>query len=351
MVAQDACRQAMGHGLKEVEVRVKGPGAGRESAVRAMQAIGLEISVIKDVTPVRTTAAARRNSAASDASKSKLENLESKISNGPQYRSQNQISRRYNVLIGGSAKASSARIILRACTARRARAARSPTTRSRSPREAEELAPLWRAREAVSSLFRDSLRRSAVVTGELLLQLLETRIDNVIYRLGFAKTRQAARQLVAHGHVRVNGRKLDVASANVKPGDKVADQGRRWFQAPRAAEPRADADCHRARMAARGSATTSRVRSRASRPATRSIPLPTSSSSSSSTRAKDSRLSTGGGLFDAVRSENKKGARWLYQAGSFLYSSAAGMYGCDSKLRSALYERHTDTALREPNVA
>jgi small subunit ribosomal protein S4 len=60
------------------------------------------------------------------------------------------------------------------------------------------------------------------VTGELLLQLLETRIDNVVYRLGFAKTRQGARQLVAHGHVRVNGRKLDVASANLKPGDKVA---------------------------------------------------------------------------------------------------------------------------------
>ncbi len=52
MVAQDACRQAMGHGLKEVEVRVKGPGAGRESAVRAMQAIGLDIAIIKDVTPV-----------------------------------------------------------------------------------------------------------------------------------------------------------------------------------------------------------------------------------------------------------------------------------------------------------
>jgi small subunit ribosomal protein S11 len=52
VVAQDACRQAMGHGLKEVSVRVKGPGAGRESAVRAMQAIGLEISLIQDVTPV-----------------------------------------------------------------------------------------------------------------------------------------------------------------------------------------------------------------------------------------------------------------------------------------------------------
>ena len=52
VVSQDACRQAMSHGLKEVEVRVKGPGAGRESAVRAIQAVGLEISVIKDVTPV-----------------------------------------------------------------------------------------------------------------------------------------------------------------------------------------------------------------------------------------------------------------------------------------------------------
>ena len=52
LVAQDACRQAMGHGLKEVEVRIKGPGSGRESAVRAMQAIGLEINLIQDVTPV-----------------------------------------------------------------------------------------------------------------------------------------------------------------------------------------------------------------------------------------------------------------------------------------------------------
>lgn len=52
MVAQDASRQAMGHGLKEVEVLVKGPGAGRESAVRALQAIGLELTLIRDVTPV-----------------------------------------------------------------------------------------------------------------------------------------------------------------------------------------------------------------------------------------------------------------------------------------------------------
>ena len=51
-VAQDAARQAMAHGMREVEIRVKGPGSGRESAIRALQAIGLEISAIKDVTPV-----------------------------------------------------------------------------------------------------------------------------------------------------------------------------------------------------------------------------------------------------------------------------------------------------------
>ena len=52
LVSQDACRQAMGHGLKEAELRVKGPGSGRESAVRAVQAIGIEVTVIKDVTPI-----------------------------------------------------------------------------------------------------------------------------------------------------------------------------------------------------------------------------------------------------------------------------------------------------------
>ena len=51
-VAQDAARQAMSHGMREIEVRVKGPGSGRESAIRALQAIGLEINAIKDITPV-----------------------------------------------------------------------------------------------------------------------------------------------------------------------------------------------------------------------------------------------------------------------------------------------------------
>jgi small subunit ribosomal protein S11 len=52
VVSQDACRQAMAHGLREAEVRVKGPGAGREAAVRAVQAIGIDVTKIKDVTPI-----------------------------------------------------------------------------------------------------------------------------------------------------------------------------------------------------------------------------------------------------------------------------------------------------------
>lgn len=52
VVCQDACRQAMSHGLREAEVRVKGPGSGRESAVRAVQSLGIEITTIRDVTPI-----------------------------------------------------------------------------------------------------------------------------------------------------------------------------------------------------------------------------------------------------------------------------------------------------------
>ncbi|MBX5492999.1 MAG: 30S ribosomal protein S4 [Chloroflexi bacterium] len=59
------------------------------------------------------------------------------------------------------------------------------------------------------------------VTGENLLQLLERRLDNVVYRLGFARTRPMARQLVSHGHVRVNGRHVNIPSYAVRPGDTI----------------------------------------------------------------------------------------------------------------------------------
>lgn len=69
-------------------------------------------------------------------------------------------------------------------------------------------------------IFQQALRKRGV-TGETLLQLLETRLDNIVFRLGLANTRRAARQLVSHGHVLVNGRKVDVSSYNVKAGDEV----------------------------------------------------------------------------------------------------------------------------------
>jgi small subunit ribosomal protein S4 len=64
--------------------------------------------------------------------------------------------------------------------------------------------------------------RQKGITGELLLQSLERRLDNVIYRLGFATSRPQARQLVRHGHFTVNGRKVDIPSYPVRIGDSVA---------------------------------------------------------------------------------------------------------------------------------
>ena len=60
------------------------------------------------------------------------------------------------------------------------------------------------------------------ITGEVLLQILESRLDNVVYRLGYGSSRAQARQLVNHGHFEVNGKKVDIASYLVKPGDVIA---------------------------------------------------------------------------------------------------------------------------------
>jgi small subunit ribosomal protein S4 len=73
--------------------------------------------------------------------------------------------------------------------------------------------------------FRNYFERAARtrgVTGEVLLQQLERRLDNVVYRLGFAVARRQSRQLVRHGHVQVNGRKVDIPSFQVNAGDEIA---------------------------------------------------------------------------------------------------------------------------------
>ncbi|MCS7262704.1 MAG: 30S ribosomal protein S4 [Aquificaceae bacterium] len=76
-------------------------------------------------------------------------------------------------------------------------------------------------REKQFRRYFDQASRSKGNTGQVLLQLLERRLDNVVYRLGFACTRRQARQWVAHGHFLVNGRKVDIPSYQVEPGDVI----------------------------------------------------------------------------------------------------------------------------------
>jgi small subunit ribosomal protein S4 len=72
-----------------------------------------------------------------------------------------------------------------------------------------------------SNLFKEASRKEGA-TGAVFLQLLESRLDNVVYRLGIAYTRRQARQFVGHGHIEVNGKRVDIPSYRVKPGDEIS---------------------------------------------------------------------------------------------------------------------------------
>jgi small subunit ribosomal protein S4 len=69
--------------------------------------------------------------------------------------------------------------------------------------------------------YEDAVKKKGV-TGDVLMQTLEERLDNVVYRMGLASTRSQARQLVTHGHIAVDGKKLDIPSAHVKPGQEIS---------------------------------------------------------------------------------------------------------------------------------
>lgn len=72
-----------------------------------------------------------------------------------------------------------------------------------------------------ANLFAEASKKEGA-TGEVFLQLLESRLDNVVYRLGIAHTRRQARQFVAHGLININGRRVDIPSYRVQPGDEIA---------------------------------------------------------------------------------------------------------------------------------
>ncbi len=100
--------------------------------------------------------------------------------------------------------------------------ARRPSDYAVRLREKQRLRRIYGLNEKqFRNLFEEAARKKGV-TGTVFLHLLESRLDNVVYRLGIAASRRQARQLVRHGHITVNGRRVDIPSYRVKPGDVVA---------------------------------------------------------------------------------------------------------------------------------
>lgn len=102
------------------------------------------------------------------------------------------------------------------------RSARRPSEFALQLREKQKLKRLYGILERQFRRHFETAERRPGLTGENLLQILESRLDNVVYRLGFADSRRQARQLVRHGHFLVNGRKTDIPSYLVRPGDIIA---------------------------------------------------------------------------------------------------------------------------------
>ena len=93
-------------------------------------------------------------------------------------------------------------------------------------REKQKVKRIYGMLEGQFRLAYQQAVRKKGVTGEVLLQLLERRLDNVVHRLGFASSRMQARQIIGHGHVRVNNRKVDIPSFLVKTGDSITVRDR-----------------------------------------------------------------------------------------------------------------------------
>ncbi len=99
---------------------------------------------------------------------------------------------------------------------------KKPTEYGLQLREKQKARRIYGVLERQFRRYYERAARARGVTGETLLQLLERRLDNVVYRLGWASSRSEARQLVRHGHFTVNGRRVNIPSFQVRPGDEVA---------------------------------------------------------------------------------------------------------------------------------
>ena len=180
MAAEAAAKTAMEHGLKKVAVYVKGPGSGRETAIRSLQATGLEVASIQDCTPIPHNGCRPK--------------------------------KRRRVLGYSSSKTSK----------REPKRRRKESEYAMQLREKQKVKFIYGVLEKQFHGYFNKAKSMPGITGDNLMIILESRLDSVIFRLGFARTRKEARQIVTHGHITVNGRRVDIPSYRVKAGDKIA---------------------------------------------------------------------------------------------------------------------------------
>ena len=223
----------MEHGIRQVEAFIRGPGAGREAAVRALTAAGI----------LRHQHSRRY---AHPSQRLQAPQAQARIGDGPDHRPSNKETQGETDRhtwhetpkpYAASADALGEKLFLKGdrcyspkCGVERRR--RPPgdqgTRRPRRPTDwALQLREKQKARFTYGVLERQfkkyfaDARESQGVTGDVLLQLLERRLDNVVYRLSFVDSRPQARQIVNHGHFNVNGRKVSIPSFRVRPGDVI----------------------------------------------------------------------------------------------------------------------------------
>ena len=196
--AETAAKAAMEHGMKTVEVYVKGPGAGREAAIRALQATGLDVTMIKDVTPIPHN----------DCKGGKINMA---INRQPVLKRCKTLG--INPATMGIDKSSN----------RNPKQGRKKQSEyGLQLNEKQKVKFIYGVLEKQFRKYYVMATKKQGITGEMLLQILESRLDNVVFRLGLANTRREARQIVNHGHITVNGQKVDIPSYLVKPGDVIA---------------------------------------------------------------------------------------------------------------------------------
>ena len=229
VTADAAARKGMEHGLQKVEVFVKGPGSGRETAIRSLQAAGLEILGVKDVSPQAHNGVRPEEAEACVVARDRSPKCKQCRREG------------IKLFLKGE------RCLTEKCAIERRSYPPGEHGRGRI-KQSEYLLQLREKQKArryyglLETQFRtyyEKANKQGGITGENLLRMLETRLDNVVYRLGFAASRAQARQLVRHGHFSVNGRRVNIPSYQVKPDDAglVEDRVRRGADRPRRDRP------------------------------------------------------------------------------------------------------------------